>query len=505
MQKEKLVIYWSRRDFRLRDNSALTHATLKAKQSQSLFMPLFVIEDYMTGSDEKGAPKWNFGAPQRKIITTCLPEFTNNFEEFYIFKGKAAETILKINNIYDVHVFVNEDVYIDFYKQTKKLEKNNITITVYKDQLTINKETKTGTGKYYSIFTPFRNAVWSEFIEHATLPKVNLSELHYLDKKKFDNNAKANNINLEIIENKKETIAQIFSWDEIFYIGNDRYDVNSISITNAVRNLPYINEDEAIKHYKEFLKNKIINYKDARDMLDSDGTSQISMALAWGLVSARILKEYIIKEIGEKYNTNFKNPYSETVPAVTHYITELIWREFYKYLLYYNPNLMHTEFQEKFRGTIHWVDKETQKERFTKWIQGKTGYGIVDAAMRELRETGFMHNRARMIVASVLTKNLGVDWRWGQEYFRASLLDLDEASNNGGWQWGASVGADPKPIRIFNPHLQAKNYDPQGEYQKRFLGNDYFFPAPEIVPHKDARIEALKRYGLNSTKTVRDY
>jgi deoxyribodipyrimidine photo-lyase len=123
--------------------------------------------------------------------------------------------------------------------------------------------------------------------------------------------------------------------------------------------------------------------------------------------------------------------------------------------------------------------------------------------MHQIAKTGWMHNRSRMIVASVLTKNLGVDWRWGQDYFRSVLLDLDEASNNGGWQWAASVGADPKPIRIFNPYLQQENYDKNKEYIGFWLPNDYDIKAP-IVDHKQAREEALKRYGLGGIKP-RDY
>ena len=166
---------------------------------------------------------------------------------------------------------------------------------------------------------------------------------------------------------------------------------------------------------------------------------------------------------------------------------------------------MNQEFQEKFRFKVEWVEDKVAIERFKSWIKGGTGYKIVDAAMMQLKNTGWMHNRARMIVASVLTKNLGVDWRWGQEYFRATLIDLDEASNNGGWQWGASVGADPKPIRIFNPYLQAENYDKEGIYQKKWLGEErYFFDLAPLVEHKDARAEALRRYGL-SGNGARDY
>jgi deoxyribodipyrimidine photo-lyase len=174
--------------------------------------------------------------------------------------------------------------------------------------------------------------------------------------------------------------------------------------------------------------------------------------------------------------------------------------------MYHKPNLMNEEFQEIFRKNIVWADQKEADKRFIAWMQGETGYKIVDAAMRQLAQTGQMHNRARMIVASVLTKNLGVDWRWGQEYFRAMLLDLDEASNNGGWQWGASVGADPKPIRIFNPYLQAKNYDADGVYQKRWLGDIRFNQKDNpLIEHAVAREEALKRYGLSKEDGLRDF
>jgi deoxyribodipyrimidine photo-lyase len=180
------------------------------------------------------------------------------------------------------------------------------------------------------------------------------------------------------------------------------------------------------------------------------------------------------------------------------YISELIWREFYKYILYHNPTVLNEEFQKRYKNKIEWRENKEALKFFKLWIQGKTGYDIVDASMRELANTGQMHNRSRMIVASILTKNLGIDWRWGQEYFRAILADLDEASNNGGWQWSASVGSDPKPIRIFNPYTQADNYDEYKEYRDKWLGKDYKLEA--IIEHKQARQEALIRYGLLNNK-----
>jgi deoxyribodipyrimidine photo-lyase len=221
------------------------------------------------------------------------------------------------------------------------------------------------------------------------------------------------------------------------------------------------------------------------------------LALAWGLVTPRIL----VKLVKDNFKEPFDNPFSGRVSqGVLVFISELIWREFYRYQLFHHPDLMQTEFQKRFRGSIAWVNNEVATERFVAWIKGETGYGVVDAAMKQIASMGWMHNRARMVVASILTKNLGVDWRWGQEYFRAALIDLDEASNCGGWQWAASVGSDPKPIRIFNPDLQAKNYDASGAYQNKWLeenvGGLLKSQIVPIVEHKVAREEALRRYGL---------
>lgn len=167
-----------------------------------------------------------------------------------------------------------------------------------------------------------------------------------------------------------------------------------------------------------------------------------------------------------------------------------------------NSTLIQNLLNKSGQNEIKWLDDKYATKYFLAWIRGETGYPIVDAAMRQLAATGWMHNRSRMIVASVLTKNLGVDWRWGQEYFRATLIDLDEASNNGGWQWASSTGSDPKPIRIFNPYLQAENYDQKNLYQKKWLPQNYK-PRP-IIEHKLAREQALIRYGQGGG-IARDY
>ena len=143
------------------------------------------------------------------------------------------------------------------------------------------------------------------------------------------------------------------------------------------------------------------------------------------------------------------------------------------------------------------MQDEPALHRFVFWIKGETGYKLVDAAMKQIAHEGWMHNRSRMVVASILTKNLVVDWRWGQEYFRLLFVGLDEASNNGGWQWADLVGADPKPIRICNPYIQAEKFDAEGLYQTKWLSSSTTSPSTAIVEHAVARQEAMKRYGLS--------
>lgn len=492
--KERVAIYWARRDMRLLDNPALASAVAYSKKEKVSFLPLFILEDYMV----RGSGKEQFGYPSRYFLSKALPRFALNFHNFTVIKGKAAQTIISLSHQFDVTVFVNEDIYTDFYTQIKKMRERGVTIKLYSDMLSISKETKTGSGNIYSVFTPFKNAVWNEFCTLKVLPKVRLDDLPLFT-------SSLGELQNRSIMCTEESLMATFDTSRIFCIAGSTYDIDSLISEKGNYEHWYFDEKGALKQFNSFLKHTLSDYKAQRDGLDTNGTSRMSLALAWGLVSARSLREKIQKH----HKSDFvKVPTNPAIDGATHYISELIWREFYKYLLYHYPSLMDMEFQHKFRGTITWADDETARHRFLKWIQGETGYPIVDAAMMEIAKTGYMHNRARMIVASVLTKNFGVDWRWGQEYFRAMLIDLDEASNNGGWQWGASVGADPKPIRIFNPYLQAENYDKNKIYQKRFLREDYFENPPRMmIEHKEAREGALTRYGLSSAKDglPRDY
>ena len=216
-----------------------------------------------------------------------------------------------------------------------------------------------------------------------------------------------------------------------------------------------------------------------------DGTSPLSPYLHFGCISPRALEHRL--------------PDTESAASVRR---QLCWRDFLAQVLLHHPQNARSEHQARYRGTIRW---SRAHKRFEAWCEGRTGYPLVDAGMRQLRREGWMHNRARLVVGSFLTKDLGIDWRWGERWFMRLLLDGDEASNNGNWQWIASVGVDPQPVsrRILNPALQQARHDPDGSYVRRYVPelsrapNDY--PAP-IVVHAVARREALARYRTGSRR-----
>jgi len=232
---------------------------------------------------------------------------------------------------------------------------------------------------------------------------------------------------------------------------------------------------ESGQHFPDRFLNPDVakNYGEDRDFPGIPGTTRMGIHLRFGTVSIRMLVARA-KEINETL------------------LNEFIWREFYQTILYHFPQVVHNAFKPAY-DKIEW---QNDTDLFHKWCEGQTGYPIVDAGMRELNATGFMHNRVRMVTASFLTKHLLIDWRWGEAYFAKKLLDYDLASNNGGWQWSAGCGCDAAPyFRVFNPELQAKKFDPDNRYIRKwvpeFERSNYVKP---IVDHKFARDRALRVY-----------
>jgi len=216
----------------------------------------------------------------------------------------------------------------------------------------------------------------------------------------------------------------------------------------------------------------ISNYHKSRDLPGIHGTSRLSVHLRFGTIS--------IRELAKQATTN------ET------FLNELIWRDFYHMILFHFPHSVDKAFKPKY----DFVEWENNESHFKAWCEGRTGYPLVDAGMRELNKTGFMHNRVRMVVASFLTKHLLIDWRWGERYFAEKLLDFDLAANVGGWQWAASSGCDASPyFRVFNPTAQMAKFDPKLIYVKKWVPEygTSMYPEP-IVEHKFARKWVLERY-----------
>lgn len=220
--------------------------------------------------------------------------------------------------------------------------------------------------------------------------------------------------------------------------------------------------------------NLIDNYQQTRNFPALDKTSHLGIYLRFGAVSVR---KIVSKALQSKNET---------------FLNELIWREFFMMILWHFPHTTTKSFKEKY-DAIKWDNNETL---FKKWCEGKTGYPFVDAGMRELNATGHMHNRVRMIVASFLCKHLLIDWRWGETYFATKLLDYEQSSNVGNWQWAAGSGVDAAPyFRIFNPTEQIKKFDTDGKYIKKWIPEYGTSSYPEpIVDHKEARENCLRRY-----------
>ncbi|MBI5354707.1 MAG: deoxyribodipyrimidine photo-lyase [Chloroflexi bacterium] len=234
-------------------------------------------------------------------------------------------------------------------------------------------------------------------------------------------------------------------------------------------------EAEAQRRLTQFTNEQITNYDETRDRVDLDGTSSLSPYIRFGIISLR-------QAVHAAKPSTFDHQHSTEI-----WLNELIWREFYIQILYHFPYVL----KEAFNPALRNIPWRNDVDEFEKWKQGQTGLPIVDAAMRQLKETGWMHNRARMIAASFLVKDLLIDWRWGEAWFMENLLDGDPAANNGGWQWTAGTGTDAAPyFRIFNPVLQSVKFDPEGNYIRRWVPELSGLSAKEIHAPWEMNIKA---------------
>lgn len=365
------------------------------------------------------------------------------------------------------------------------LKKEKVEAFEGRDHLLLEPEEifKTKPGEFYQVYSPFAK----KWFDQMGTPEI--------QKRLEDQNA-----GFDYLEKRSKAKVFKLQWSDVltppFPLKESLEKFKKENAKNVTIPLPPAGSPAAFQTLKDFSK-KIKDYKKDRDIPCIEGTSRFSMYLKNGSLTSAQIIQYL--GLGR---ANFA---ADNGP--TRFLKEIVWREFYYHILYHRPDVEKHAFLEKFRD-IPWPN---DKKLFKRWCEGTTGFPIVDAGMRQLNTTGWMHNRVRMIVASFLAKDLLIDWRWGENYFMKMLLDGDLAPNNGGWQWAASTGCDPQPyFRIFNPWLQSEKFDPEGKYIKTYIpelkntptknlhkpdaDRGPAYPEP-IVDHSYQKRFALKLYG----------
>jgi deoxyribodipyrimidine photo-lyase len=439
--KQTVTIFWFRRDLRLVDNAALYHAL----KSNYPVIPIFIFDKTILDKLEDTTDRRvAFIHAAITDIQTELEVIGSSLEVYY---STPKQTFTNLLEKYHIHsVFTNHD-----YEQYaidrdieigNLLQQHNATLHTFKDQVIFEKdEVVKDDGKPYTVFTPYSRK-WK-----AALKPFHLEA--YPTKQYFDNFFKQPLQALPTLESMGFQISP-----------------------SGVGSFPP-------KHLQDALIKK---YTDQRNFPAIKGTSHLGVHLRFGTISIRQLANHA-KDLNETF------------------LNELIWRDFYHMILWHFPHVRKGSSFKKEYDFIKWRNNE---QEFKKWCDGQTGYPIVDAGMRELNTTGFMHNRVRMIVASFLTKHLLIDWHWGEAYFAQKLLDYDFAANNGGWQWAAGSGCDAAPyFRVFSPKLQTEKFDKDLKYIRQwvpeFEGFNYVQP---MVVHEDARKRALAVYAETLKKTI---
>lgn len=452
-------LFIHRRDLRWQDNTTL----LKMKN----VIPIFIFPPEQIKPDKN---KY-FSNNLVEFMCNSLSELKSDYKkldgDLLMFEGDIIKTLEKVIKVIDIkNIGFNVDYSPYSKKRDEKIKKfakdNGIGIISEEDMLLVNilggKSKSPNSGDPYKVFTPFHNHCKGQKVEPVSKKKPNLKKI------------------TKSITDKLKTLSA--------------EDIKKFYKPNPDRNVDggRINGLDKIKNLKN-----LKDYSKKRNLLDYK-TSHLSAYINLGCVSIREIYHHGVKVLTK--NNDF--------------IKELYWRDFYYNVLYFFPHVVGGSFKKDY-DKLKW---DNNRSNFNKWCKGETGFPIVDACMRQLNKTGFMHNRGRMIVASFLTKDLMIDWRWGEKYFATQLIDYNVSANNGGWQWAAGTGTDAQPyFRIFNPWSQSENYDDDASYIKKWIPElqsvsdkdihtwhksytkykNIKYPKP-MLEHSDARDDALKMY-----------
>ncbi len=428
-------LHWFRNDLRLQDNSALNALAARAEA----WLPVFVLDPRISAGPRRSAARTRF-------LLDCLERLGRDLAKrgvpLLVREGRPDQVLPKLMHEAGAKLLSFNADATPFARRRdaavqQAVERGGGRVVTCLDHVVFGaSDVRSASGGGYAVYSPYRKSWWKRWMEdprHA----ARLARLP----------------------------APIpgFSADEI----RARRDLDLDTVECDV---PTGGEQAAVRRLEGFLAGAAGRYRQDRDRPDLDGTSRLSPYLRFGAISVR--QCFDRAELAAHAEPALQR-------GVAKWLDELVWREFYSAILEQHPRVLRESYRREYDALI-WND---DPKGFEAWCEGRTGYPIVDAGMRQLRATGWMHNRVRMIVASFLTKDLLIDWREGERFFFERLVDGDPASNNGGWQWAASTGTDAQPyFRIFNPVAQGRRWDPEGRYVRRWV--------PELRDVPDANLHA---------------
>ena len=436
------VIWWIRKDIRLSDNQVLKRCLEKS----NLVTPVFIMDPKLIKQDAK--PRKNFLFEGLKKLDQDLRSRGNKLILRYGDPEKELQTVIEETNS---KLILAEEGFSPYAQKRDQKIKSKLPVEFIKGSVVFHPlQISKSDGSPYKRYSAYKN-VWLE----QKLP----DNYSWQPLERFENNI---NINITDLPNTYH--------DPNFFPG----------------------EEEALKKLNQFITKNIFVYESKRNVLFAKGTSMLSPYLRFGMLSIRKVLDQINLAMEQACN-------EEAINGCRTWLQQLIWREFYISVLFNFPENLKLSHNPHFRS-LAWRDNE---KLFEAWKLGNTGYPIIDACMRQLLETGWMHNRGRMIAASFLTKDLLMNWKLGEKWFMENLIDGDPAANNGGWQWVAGVGVDAAPYyRIMNPIVQGEKFDPKGEYIRKWVPEMKLVPLdyihqPWLMPldiQKDAKCIIGKTY-----------
>jgi deoxyribodipyrimidine photo-lyase len=436
LEKYRAALFWFRRDLRAFDNAALRAALIQSERVHCVFVFDREILDLLTNKQDRRVEFiWESVLELREALRSLGGDL-------HVLHEHAREAIPTLAQSLDVDaVFTNHDYEPQAVSRDAQvaasLKQQRIAFETLKDHVIFEKDqVLTQGGKFFSVFTPYKNA-WLKRVDAQSLAAHSIED----HKTSF--------------APKGETHLLVNAIPSLKQMGFQMTNLKALKFPTGASG------GETL--FNDFVS-RMDRYDDARNFPAIKGPSYLSTHLRFGTVSIRGLARAAYAR------------WREGSRGAEVWLSELIWRDFYAHILHHNPRVMSASFKPEY-DAIEWSQN---KPHFEAWCEGRTGYPIVDAAMRQLNQTGYMHNRLRMVAASFLVKDLLIDWRWGERYFAQTLNDFDLSANNGGWQWAASTGCDAQPyFRIFNPISQSEKFDADGVFIRKYV------PEVAVLSNKD--------------------